>query len=118
VGRAKAPLRHSRDLLTPGPTTAKHPVGGRIVEVHIVASEEPGAGRALLEKVVNEADQRGWALTLDAANDRLAAYYGDLGFTPVGGPALMPFGERVTRMVRLPLLAGATTGDSAQMVNF
>jgi predicted N-acetyltransferase YhbS len=116
VGRAKARLSHWPDPLTPGPAGAKRPVGGRIVEVQIVASEDPGAGRALLRKVVNEADQHGWALTLDAANDRLATYYGDLGFVPLGDPALMPFGERVTRMVRLPLGAGAATGDSAQMV--
>ena len=88
-----------------------------MLEVHIVASEEPGAGRALLKRVAEEADERGWALALDAANDRLAAYYRDLGFEPVSGPALMPFGERVTRMVRWPVAAEAPAGESAQMVS-
>jgi hypothetical protein len=72
------------------------------VEVHMVASEEPGAGRALLAGVADEADRNGWALVLDAANDRLTAYYRGLGFLPIGQPTDMPFGERVTRMVRQP----------------
>ncbi len=69
----------------------------------MVASEEPGAGRALLAEVADEADRNGWALVLDAANDRLTAYYRDLGFEAIGPAADMPFGERVTRMVRQPL---------------
>lgn len=73
------------------------------VEVHMVASEEPGAGRALLAEVAHEADRNGWALVLDAANDRLTAYYRDLGFEAIGPAVDMPFGERVTRMVRQPL---------------
>ncbi len=73
------------------------------VEVHMVASEEPGAGRALLAEVAAEADRNGWALVLDAANDRLSTYYRGLGFEPIGPAADMPFGERVTRMVRQPL---------------
>ena len=73
----------------------------RRVEVHMVASEEPGAGRALLAEVTAEADRNCWALTLEAANDRLAAYYQELGFEPIGPPTEMPYGERVTRMVRL-----------------
>ena len=75
------------------------------VEVHMVASEEPGAGRALLAEVADEADRNGWALVLDAANDRLTAYYRDLGFEAIGPAADMPFGERVTRMVPANRLA-------------
>jgi len=72
------------------------------VEVRMVASEEPGAGRALLATLAVEADRNGWALVLDAANDRLTVYYRAFGFAPTGKPAEMPFGERVTRMVRQP----------------
>jgi hypothetical protein len=57
----------------------------------------------LLAEVADEADRNGWALVLDAANDRLTAYYRGLGFEPIGPAADMPFGERVTRMVRQPL---------------
>jgi hypothetical protein len=86
------------------------------VEVHMVASEEPGAGRALLAAVAVEADRNGWALVLDAANDRLAAYYRGLGFLPIGPPADMPFGERVTRMVRQPSAGGERDArDSASL---
>ncbi len=101
VGKAKSKLA---DLGTPAAKGARG-LGDRPahhVEVHMVASEEPGAGRALLTAVSVEADRNGWALFLDAANDRLAGYYRDLGFLPVGPAAAMPFGERVTRMVRQP----------------
>ena len=59
---------------------------GPIVEVHMVASEEPGAGRCLLEDVTAQADREGQTLVLDAANDRLAEYYTSLGFQPAGPP--------------------------------
>jgi hypothetical protein len=72
------------------------------VEVRMVASVEPGAGRALLAALAVEADRNGWVLVLDAANDRLTVYYRALGFLPTGKPARMPFGERVTRMARQP----------------
>ena len=90
VGRAKAGLPRMSDE------------NGPIVEVHMVASEEPGAGRCLLEDVTAQADREGQTLVLDAANDRLAKYYTSLGFQPAGPPTPMPFGERVTRMVRRP----------------
>lgn len=76
-----------------------------LLEVHMVASEQPGAGRRLLEVIEEEADRNGWALLLDAANDRLAGYYGSLGFQATGPAALMPYGERVTRMMRRPAQA-------------
>ena len=34
--------------------------------------------------IEEEADRNGWALVLDAANDRLAGYYGSLGFRATG----------------------------------
>jgi hypothetical protein len=98
VRKSKATLANLRATVTPGTSRA---VTGRQVEVHMVASEKPGEGRALLEAVAAEAERNGWALTLDAANDRLADYYRQLGFEPVGPSTQMPYGERVTRMVRL-----------------
>ena len=78
------------------------PVGA--VLVHTVASRQPGAGRALLDQVNAEADRRGWTLVLDAANERLASYYSELGFTPSGAPVRMPTDELCVPMVRYPRL--------------
>ena len=102
VGKAKSKLgRVNRHVAPPAHGLVAYPA--HHVEVHMVASEEPGAGRALMGEVAAEADRNGWALVLDAANDRLTAYYRDLGFEAIGPAADMPFGERVTRMVRQPL---------------
>ena len=76
---------------------------GRVVEIHVVASVEPGEGRRLLDGIVAEADRKGQRLVLDAANDRLVDYYGTFGFRAIGAAATMPYGERVTRMVRHPV---------------
>ena len=76
---------------------------GRVVEIHVVASVEPGEGRRLLDGIVAEADRKGQTLVLDAANDRLVDYYGAFGFRAIGAAATMPYGERVTRMVRHPV---------------
>ena len=102
VGKAKSKLGKLNCNVAP-PTHRLKACPTHAVEVHMVASEEPGAGRALLAEVADEADRNGWALVLDAANDRLTAYYRDLGFEAIGPAADMPFGERVTRMVRQPL---------------
>jgi len=101
VGKAKSKLGKLNCHIAPTHGLMACPT--HQVEVHMVASEEPGAGRALLAEVAAEADRNGWALVLDAANDRLTAYYRDLGFEAIGPAADMPFGERVTRMVRQPL---------------
>jgi hypothetical protein len=101
VGKAKSKLG-KLTCAVDAPTHALTARPSRRVEVHMVASEERGAGHALLISVAVEADRNGWALVLDAANDRLAAYYRGLGFEATGPPADMPFGERVTRMVRAP----------------
>ena len=66
----------------------------------------PGEGRRLLDGIVAEADRKGQRLVLDAANDRLVDYYGTLGFRAIGAAATMPYGERVTRMVRPPCSIG------------
>jgi hypothetical protein len=101
VGKAKSKLgKFSCPVAQPAHGLTAFPA--QRVEVRMVASEESGAGRALLAEVAAEADCSGWALVLDAANTRLALYYRDLGFEPIGSPADMPFGERVTRMVREP----------------
>jgi hypothetical protein len=81
---------------------------GPLVVVHTVASIEPGAGRALLEKVNAEADAKGWTMTLDAANETLARYYIQLGYQVLGPPVLMPYGERVVPMIRHPRLESAS----------
>jgi hypothetical protein len=112
VGKAKSKLGKLNWTVAP-PTHGLSACPAHQVEVHMVASEEPGAGRALLASVAVEADRNGWALLLDAANDRLAAYYRGLGFLPIGPPADMPFGERVTRMVRQPL-AGLERGAQSE----
>jgi hypothetical protein len=101
VGKVKSKLGKLGCAVTPS-THGLIACPAHQVEVHMVASEEPGAGRALLAGVADEADRNGWALVLDAANDRLTAYYRALGFSPIGQPKEMPFGERVTRMVRQP----------------
>jgi hypothetical protein len=101
VGKARSKLDKLSHAVTPS-TQGPIACPAHQVEVHMVASEEPGAGRALLAGVALEADRNDWALVLDAANDRLTAYYRGLGFLPIGQPADMPFGERVTRMVRQP----------------
>jgi hypothetical protein len=101
VGRAKSKLG-KLDSAVASPAHGALVCPARQVEVHMVASEEPGAGRALLAEVAVEADRNGWVLVLDAANDRLTTYYQGLGFLPIERSADMPFGERVTRMVRQP----------------
>ena len=75
---------------------------GRLVGIHTVTSVQPGHGAQVVEMVVREADSSGWSLVLDAANERLAAYYSQFGFQPCGEGVLMPWGERVIRMVRRP----------------
>jgi hypothetical protein len=101
VGKAKSRLSKLDSAVTPQ-THSLLACPARQVEVHMVASEEPGAGRALLAEVAVEADRNGWVLLLDAANDRLTDYYQGLGFLPIGQPTDMPFGETVTRMARQP----------------
>lgn len=72
------------------------------VGVHTVASVQPGAGRELMLELNREADERGWTLVLDAANDALAGYYAGLGYEPRCEPVPMPWGERAVRMMRVP----------------
>jgi hypothetical protein len=101
VGKAKSKLGKLNRAVAP-PTRGLAARPARQVEVHMVASEERCAGHALLAAVAVEADRNDWSLVLDAANDRLAGYYRSLGFEAIGPTADMPFGERVTRMVRRP----------------
>lgn len=74
----------------------------RPVVVHTVASVERGAGRMLLESVLEEADRKRWTLVLDAGNERLASYYAGLGFEPTGEAVDMPWGDRNVPMARPP----------------
>lgn len=85
--RARRALRRSRPA-------------GRAVMLHTVASVEPGAGRRLLEAVTLEADRKAWTLVLDAANERLVAYYSQFGFEPTGSAVVMPSGEAAAPMAR------------------
>lgn len=85
--RARRALRRSRPA-------------GRAVTLHTVASVEPGAGRRLLETVTVEADRKAWTLVLDAANERLVAYYSQFGFEPTGPAVAMPSGEAAVPMAR------------------
>lgn len=80
---------------------------GHTVTVHSVASIEAGAGRVLLEELNEEADRRGWTLTLDAANEALAGYYAELGYVRLADPVQMPSGERNVPMARTPRHAEA-----------
>lgn len=75
---------------------------GRLVGIHTVTSVHPGHGAEVVEMVIREADSSGWSLVLDAANERLAAYYSQFGFQACGEGVLMPWEERVIRMVRRP----------------
>ena len=70
------------------------------VTVHTVASSFPGAGAALLDEVVAEADERGWTMFLVAANERLAEYYECFGFRSSGDAVVMPTGELAVPMIR------------------
>lgn len=85
---ARRALAHSRPL-------------GRSVMVHTVASVVPGAGVELIRTVINEADRRGWNLTLVAANPTLAGYYRQFGFSPCGPAVCLPCGQHATPMARL-----------------
>ena len=76
------------------------------VGVHTVTSTRKGAGRQLMTDLGREADQKGWTLVLDAANEALADYYADLGFSRLCEPVLMPWGERAVRMSRIPMMDG------------
>ena len=62
VGKAKSKLDKLSHTVTP---STQGPIASPAhqVEVHMVASEEPGAGRALLAGVSLEADRNGWALS-------------------------------------------------------
>jgi hypothetical protein len=83
---------------------------GRVVIVHTMASVEPGAGADLLKTVTDEADDSGWTLTLDAANERLASYYRQFGFVATGPAVMMPWGEANVPMARPPRTPGVAAG--------
>src|SRR4029077_6990110 len=85
------------------------PPAGRTVTVHSLASIEAGAGRALLEELNEEADRRGWTMTLDAANEALADYYAQFGYVTLADPGHMPSGERNVAMARTPRHAEAVS---------
>ena len=78
---------------------------GPLVGIHTVTSSVRGHGAELMDMVTREADSSSWTLVLDAANDRLADYYSRFGFQPCGEGVVMPWGERVIRMVRQPSAA-------------
>ena len=77
---------------------------GPLIGIHTVTSSFPGHGAELMNQVSEEADLAGWSLVLDAANERLSDYYGRFGFQACGEGVVMPWGERVIRMVRRPSL--------------
>ncbi|HET9059836.1 MAG TPA: hypothetical protein VFN61_07935 [Acidimicrobiales bacterium] len=56
---------------------------GGPIYLHGFASCRRGDGAALMRAVVTEADSNGWALALDAPNERLARYYECFGFSAV-----------------------------------
>jgi hypothetical protein len=80
--------------------------GGPLIGVHTVTSSVPGHGAEVMNMVAREADSASWSLVLDAANERLADYYSEFGFQPCGEGVVMPWGERVVRMVRRPNVEG------------
>lgn len=77
------------------------------VGVHTVTSTCRGHGRQLMTDLGREADRKGWTLVLDAANEALAGYYSDLGYSRLCEPVLMPWGELAVRMSRTPMEQGA-----------
>lgn len=80
---------------------------GQHVYVHSLASTLPGAGAELLRTVIREADSKGRPVVLDASNEKLAGYYGNLGFCALGPAVRMPDGICHVRMWRP---AGAPEG--------
>jgi hypothetical protein len=90
TGRAFAATARLRTLLPERP----------YVYVHSMASTLPGAGAELLAELAHEAGDKGWSLVLDASNQKLAAYYGRLGFVAQGEAVKMPGGGSRVRMWR------------------
>jgi len=74
--------------------------------VHSLASMAPGAGAELLSSLSKEADAKSWSLLLEASNDRLARYYSDFGFAPVGEPVTLADGAAHVLMWRAPNQGG------------
>ncbi len=75
---------------------------GKQIYVHSFASTRPGAGADLLGTLTREADEKGWALVLDANNERLTRYYGEFGFVARGPANGNPVGTWPVRMRRRP----------------
>lgn len=80
------------------------------VYVHGVARlPEPeckGDAAIVMARLAEEADKRGWILTLDAGAPPLVPYYQQFGFEPLGPPVEMTWGSTV-RMARRPLVGYA-----------
>jgi hypothetical protein len=68
--------------------------------LHSLASTLPGAGADLLKELTDEADCKGWFLSLDASNEKLVGYYVKFGFTALGPAVRMPDGSCRVRMWR------------------
>jgi hypothetical protein len=71
------------------------------VRVHSVASIRRGAGAEVLQKLTEEADQKGWSLFLDAANTELARYYLRFGFRATATAPMRTGRDRVRRSLRM-----------------
>jgi hypothetical protein len=80
------------------------------VFLHSLASTQPGAGAELVRSVTDEADQKGWTISLEAASEELAHYYECLGFQAQGVPVPVPGGGRHVSMCRPPALCAIEGG--------
>jgi hypothetical protein len=83
---------------------------GPHVFLHSLASTQPGAGAELVRSVTDEADQKGWTISLEAASEELAHYYECLGFQAQGVPVPVPGGGRHVSMCRPPALCAIEGG--------
>jgi len=88
---------------------------GPHVFLHSLASTQPGAGAELVRSVTDEADQKGWTISLEAASEQLADYYECLGFQAQSAPVPVPGGGRHISMCRPP--APGTSGDGKSLVS-
>lgn len=93
-------VRYGKRLLrSAGPHSCGIP-GGTVI-VHSLASIRRGAGAELMVMLTDEADRRGWMLSLEADGEELVQYYERFGFRRVAETSL-PVTERGVPMTRRP----------------
>ena len=97
-------LKQWRDRAVSAELHRAQPAGGWYLHNVARHPDHPGAGRALLERVVQRADAEGRTLYLDTVVPRLVEYYGEFGFEVAATVEARYDGEvvQIVRMVRRP----------------